>query len=132
MNNISTKSVRDVKVKGLKFIEQKYDTDIHIYNEHGINGDNLPRGSTFDGLMADGGKSKYIFAYNTHDKEYQGVHQPGGTAVRVTGAMTQYVRKRGDDMRGLGRYCSIALWENPAKKCRFVSVYNIAKASPRV
>ena len=78
LNNVSTKSVRDVKVKGLKFIEKKYDTDIHIYNEHGINGSNLRRGSTFDGLMSDSGRSKYIFAYNRHDTEYQGVHQPWG------------------------------------------------------
>ena len=70
-------------------------------------------------------------AYNEHDTEYEGIHQPGGTAIRVTGAMTQYVRKKSPDSRGLGRYCSVVLWANPNKKCRFVSVYNICKGNPK-
>ena len=106
---MSTRAVRDVKCKSLKYIEKKYDTDIHLYDEHGINGRNLPKGSNFDSWMKDGGKSRCVMAYNEHDEEYSGVHQPGGTAVRVTGAMTQYVRKTAVDSRKLGRYCSVVM-----------------------
>ena len=103
LNNMSSKSVREVKCKSLRYIENKYDTDIHLYDEHGMNGKNLPKGSNFDRWMGDNGRSKYIMAYNEHDTEYKGIHQPGGTAIRVTGAMTQYVRKKSPDSRGLGR-----------------------------
>ena len=131
LNNMSTKVVREVKCKSLKHIERRYDTDIHLYDEHGINRKNLLRMSNLDSWMKDGGKSRCVMAYNEHDEEYTGVYQPGGTAVRVTGAMTQYVRKTAVDSRKLGRYCSVVMWANPAKKCRFVSIYNICKGNPK-
>ena len=131
LNNMSTKAVRDIKVKGLKYLEKTYDTDIHLYNEHGINCSNLSRGSNLDSWMGDRGKSRYIMSWNKHDTECCGVHQPGGTAVRVTGAMTQYVRKKDTDSRDLGRYCSITFWANPNKKCRLVSLYNVCKGKPK-
>ena len=80
--------------------------------------------------MGGGGQSKYIMAYNEHDTEYEGVRQPEGTAIRVTGAMSQYVRKKGADSRKLGRYCSAVLYANPSKKCRFL-IYNICKGNAK-
>ena len=34
---MSTKPIRDVKVKGIKWIENKSDVDIGLYNEVGVN-----------------------------------------------------------------------------------------------
>ena len=113
LNNISTKTVREVKVKGLKYIERKYDTDIHLYNEHGCHGKNMPKGANLDKWMGDNSKSKIIMAYIRHAEEYKGMNQPGGTAVRVTGAMAQYVRGTQEDFRKIGRYCSVVMWANP-------------------
>ena len=113
LNNISTKAVREVKVKGMRYIEKRYDTDIHLYNEHGCQMKNMPKNENLDRWMGDYGKSKIVMAYNKNDVEYEGKHQPGGTAIRVTGAMTQYVRGRHEDFRKLGRYCSVVLWANP-------------------
>ena len=112
-------------------MEQAHDVDIHLYNEHGINCDNLSRGSSFDSWMGDKGKTRGVVAWNEHDKEYCGVYQPGGMAVRVTGAMTQYVRNNDKDSRKLGRYCSVVFWANPNKKCRFVPIYNVCKGRPK-
>ena len=123
--------MRDIKVKGLRHIERRYDTDLHLYNEHGCNVKNMPKGAGLDKWMNDGGKSKIVMAYNRNDDVYEGMHQPGGTAVRVTGAMTQYVRGKQEDSRKLGRYCSVVMWANPCKKVRFVSVYNICKGKPK-
>ena len=110
LNNMSSKPVRDVKVKGLKYLEKKYDTSIHFYNEHGLHGKNMPKMENFDKWMGDGGRSKIVLAYNRHDEEYEGIHQPGGTAIRVTGVMSQYVRKKHEDFRKLGRFCSVLMW----------------------
>ena len=132
LNNMSTKSVREVTCKSLRYIENKYDTDIHLYNEHGMNGKNIPKGSNFDSWMGDRGMSKYIMAYNEHDTEYEGMHQPGGTAIRVTGAMTQYLRKKSPDSRGLGRYCSVVMWANPTKSAGLYLCITFAKGTQKV
>ena len=81
--------------------------------------------------MGDCGRSKCKFSCNENDVEYEGLHQPGGTGVRITGTMTQYVRHKHDDPRKLGRYSSVVLWANPNKKCRFVSIYNICKGKTK-
>ena len=54
----------------------------------------MPKMENFDKWMGDGGRSKIVLAYNRHDEEYEGIHQPGGTAIRVTGVVSQYVRKK--------------------------------------
>ena len=43
----------DSKAKALKCIEKKYDTGIHLYNEHGCHGKNMPKGANFDRWMDD-------------------------------------------------------------------------------
>ena len=128
---MSTKAVRDVKVKGLRYIERRYDMDIHLYNKHGCHGKNTPRGAGFDKWMDGNGKSKIIMAYNTNDKEYEGIHQPGGTAAQIKGAMTQYVRGRHEDFRKLGRYCLVVIRANPCKRSDLYLYIISVKANSR-
>ena len=66
-------------------------------------------------------------AYNKNDTEVKSFHQPGGTGIRVTGAMTQYCRKTTTDPRNLGRYCSAVFYANKCQRCRVISMYNICK-----
>ena len=58
-------------------------------------------------------------------------HQPGGTAIAVRGAMTQYAKSKSKDDRGLGRYCSYVFWANPNHKCRVVVAYNVCNGKPK-
>ena len=104
VNNMSSKPVRAVKVKGLKYLEQKYDTDATFLNEHGCNMTHAPNGTTLHGWMGDEGRGKSVMTYNINDDdEDKSMHQPGGTAISMTGVLSQYWSKLSKDPRNLGR-----------------------------
>ena len=132
MNNMSSKPVRAVKVKGLKYLERKYDTDAAFLNEHGCNMRYAPKGTTLHGWMGDQGRGKSVMAYNSNDDEVvRSIHQPGGTAIRTTGMLSQYWRRSTKDPRNLGRWCSVVVYANPNQKCRLMPMYNVCKGKPR-
>ena len=131
-NNMSSKLVRQVKIQGLKYLERVYDTDATFLNEHGCNMKFAPKGCTLQKWMGDEGTSRSVMAHNSNDDEYaRTMHQPGGTAIRVTGKLSQYWRKSDKDFRNLGRWCSVVLYANPNQRCRIVSMYNVCKTRPR-
>ena len=76
-------------------------------------------------------KVNCVAACNEHDKARTSRHQPGGTAIAVRGAMTQYAKSKSKDPRGLGRYCSFVFWANPQHKCRVVVAYNVCNGKPK-
>lgn len=92
LNNMSMENVRKIKIKAIKYIEKKYDTDIDIYNEIGTNFTNSPKGLKFQDWMGDRGNTKCVMAYNKHNKGSTSLYQPGGTGIRVKGTMTQYFK----------------------------------------
>ena len=70
-------------------------------------------------------------ACNKYDKARTSRHQPGGTAVAVRGAMTQYAKSKSNDPRRLDRLCSFVFWVNPKHKCRVVVAYNVYSGKPK-
>jgi stage V sporulation protein SpoVS len=50
--------------------------------------------------------------HTVHNRYEQGVacHQPGGTATYVCKKMARYVKQKGNDFHGLGRWCSMLLY----------------------
>lgn len=85
---MSTKLVRDVKIKGIKWIGKKYDDDAELYNDVGVNMTNTPKGSGFQSWIGDAGKSRCAMAYNTNTGKAKTIHQLGGTGICVTGTLT--------------------------------------------
>ena len=81
--------------------------------------------------MQDLEKIKFVTAHNEYDKARTSRHQPGGTAIAVRGAMTQYAKTTSKDNRGLGRFCSYVFWANPKHKCRVVIAHNVCKCKPK-
>ena len=69
--------------------------------------------------------------YNTNDGQATTIHQPGVTSIRMTGTLTQYATTTSKDPRGLGRYCSIGMWEKMDQKCRTISAYNVCKGKAK-
>ena len=68
-NNMSTKQVREVKIKGIQYLERKYDTDATFLNEHGCNLMFAPRGDSLERWMGDEGRARSVMAFNTNDSE---------------------------------------------------------------
>ena len=68
-------------------------------------------------------------AHNRH----KGVahYQPGGTATFAGGELVRYMKQKGDDFRGLGRWCSSLFYSNPNHRTRVVAAYNVGRQSPK-
>ncbi len=59
----------------------------------------------------------------------QGVahHQPGGTAVFISKEMARYVKQKGNNFRGLGRWCSMLLYADKNYRFQFFSAYSVGR-----
>ena len=118
---MSIKPIRDVKVKGIKLIENKYDVDIGLYNEVGVNMKNSPKGSDFQGWMGDHGKSRCVMAYNVNDESAKTIHQPGGTATIIHGSLVGRIYKKEKETHG--RWTSYFMYRQGSKPICFITAY---------
>ena len=105
MNNASTRVVREIKMGMVERLNERYDVDINLFGKLGnnwtVDGHNNNLGSWYTKNQE---KLYYVAACNEVDKVRTPRHQPGGTAVAVRGAMTQYAKAKPRDERKLGRF----------------------------
>ena len=112
-------------------LNEKYQVDANLLAEVRVNW-TAGAGNTLSSWYSqDLEKVKCMAACNEYDKARTSRHQPGGTAIAVRGAMTQYAKSKTKDPRGLGRYCLFAFWANPKHKCRIVVAYNVCNRKPK-
>jgi hypothetical protein len=132
LNTMSCKGIRDTKIEGMERVSLRYDGDISIMNEIGVNMNDLRSGNNFQTWMGDGYKSRAVTAHNTNDDNDKVMYQPGGTGIYVQpGIMTQYVKGKSTDFRNLGIWCSMLFWEAPEHKTRIVAAYTICDSKPK-
>jgi len=74
-----------------------------------------------------------IRSHTAHNKHEQGIahHQPGGTATIACKELVRYVKNKGDDFRGLGRWCSTLMYADKNHRFRIVLAYNVGRQAPR-
>jgi hypothetical protein len=67
------------------------------------------------------------------NNKHEGVphHQPGGTATFACGELARYVKQKGDDFCGLGRWCPSLIYANPKHRTPIVSAYNVGRQTPK-
>ena len=131
MNNASTNFVRDIKMEMVHRLNEKYQVDVNLFAEVGNNWTVGANNNFAKWYEQDKEKTYSVAACNEWDKARTSRHQPGGTAIAVRGAMTQYAKSKSKDDRGLGRYCSYVFWANPNHKCRVVVAYNVCNGKPK-
>jgi hypothetical protein len=68
-----------------------------------------------------------IDAHNVHKARIAGRVQEGGTGSICFGDTVGYVKKKGKDKEGLGRWCWILLGGNNGHQTRIISAYNPCK-----
>ena len=68
-----------------------------------------------------------IGAHNVHEARIAGRVQEGGTGTICFGDTVNYVKKKGKDKEGLGRWCKILLGGNYGHQTRIISAYNPCK-----
>ena len=131
LNNASTRAVREVKMDKIHNMNDKFQIDVNLFAEVGVNWTTGADNSFASWYSQDLEKAKCVAACNEYDKARTSRHQPGGTSIAVRGAMTQYATSKSKDPRGLGRYCSYVFWANPQHKCRIVAAYNVCNGKPK-
>jgi len=52
-------------------------------------------------------------------------------ATFACGELVRYMKQKGDDFRGLGRWCSTLFYSDPAHRTRVVAAYNVGRQSPK-
>jgi ribosomal protein L12E/L44/L45/RPP1/RPP2 len=68
-----------------------------------------------------------IGAHNRHEARIEGRVQEGGTGSICFGDTVGYVKKKGKDKEGLGRWCWVLLGGNNGHQTRIISAYNPCK-----
>jgi hypothetical protein len=68
-------------------------------------------------------------AHNKHKRVSR--HQPGGTATFACMELVRYHRQKGDNFRGLGRWCSTVFYTDPSHRTHIISAYNAGRQAPR-
>ena len=131
LNNASTRAVREIKMDKIHNMNDRFQVDVNLFAEVGVNWSTGACNNFPNWYKQDLEKVNCVAACNEHDKARTSRHQPGGTAIAVRGAMTQYAKSKSRDPRGLGRYCSFVFWANPQHKCRVVVAYNVCNGKPK-
>ena len=96
MNNASTstRAVRDINMEMVHRLNDKYKVDVNLFAEVGSNWifrANINFASWYEQDLE---KTRSVAACNEYDKARTSRHQPGGTAIAVRGAMTQYAKSK--------------------------------------
>jgi hypothetical protein len=58
-------------------------------------------------------------------------HQSGGTATFTCMELVRYHKQKGDDFRGLGRWCSTVFYADLSHRTCIISAYNVGRQAPR-
>ena len=99
LNNPSTSAVRNVKMDKIHSLNERYQVDVNLFAEVGVNWSTGANNRFADWYSQDLEKVKCVAACNEYDKARMSRHQPGGTAIAVRGAMTQYAKSKSKDPR---------------------------------
>ena len=99
-------------------------------SEVGVNWSSFPASANLASWLRD--DIPDIRAHAAHNRnEGVGHYQPGGTATFACGELVRYMKQKGEDFRGLGRWCSTLFYSDPAHRTRVVAAYNVGRQSPK-
>jgi hypothetical protein len=74
-----------------------------------------------------------MHTHTSHNKHKRVAHhQPGGTATFACMKLVRYHKQKGDNLRGLGRWCSTVFYADPSHCTCIISAYNVGRQAPRV
>ena len=100
LNNASTRAVREIKMDKIHNMNNRFQVDVNLFAEVGVNWSTGACNNFPNWYKQDLEKVNCVAACNEHDKARTSRHQPGGTAIAVRGAMTQYAKSKSRDPRG--------------------------------
>ena len=125
INSFSAGATREMKIKKVLALIDKYEVDGVVFCESGINWSVGPSSrdlkSYFDPFMER--ECRAVSAHNIHGPRISPFQQ-GGVSILLTHTLLQYARRNTSDFRNLGRWTSWTMAHNPEHRTRIVVAYN--------
>ena len=125
INSFSAGATREMKIKKVLALIDKYEVDGVVFCESGINWSVGPASrdlkSYFDPFMER--ECRAVSAHNIHGPRVSPFQQ-GGVSILLTHTLLQYARWNTSDFRNLGRWTSWTMAHNPEHRTRIVVAYN--------
>jgi hypothetical protein len=130
MNSVASVETRLRKSGNLVQLCQEFKVQGGALSEVGVNWSTFLASANLASWIRD--NIPDIRTHAAHNR-HEGVahYQPGGTATLACGELVRYTKQKGDDFRGLGRWCSTLFYSNPAHRTRVVAAYNVGRQSPK-
>jgi hypothetical protein len=98
--------------------------------EVGVNWSTFPQSADLASWFRD--KIPYVRTHLGNNKhEGAAHHQPGGMATFACGELVRYVKQKGGNFRGLGRWCSSLIYAKPKHCTQIVLTYNVGHQTPK-
>jgi len=130
MNSAASAETRLRKSGDLVRLCQEFEVQGGGLSEVGVNWSSFPASANLASWLRD--DIPDIRAHAAHNRnEGVGHYQPGGTATFACGELVRYMKQKGEDFRGLGRWCSTLFYSDPAHRTRVVAAYNVGRQSPK-
>jgi len=128
VNSLSIYHPTDWKVKKLRAINNRYNTDATLLLESGVNWAQAPDERTPQALLG-GRKCRVSTGYNVHESgpEY-GRYQHGGTLAAAFARLSSFVLSVDEDPTGLGRWSSLRVGTEE-RRTRLVAAYRPCRTS---
>ncbi len=113
MNSAASAETRLRKSGDLVRLCKEFEVQGGGLSEVGVNWSTFPASANLASWLR--GDIPDIRTHAAHNR-HEGVahYQPGGTATFAYGELVRYMKQKGDDFRGLGRWCSTLFYSNPA------------------
>ncbi len=115
------------KIANLLDIKEDLDIDCLLYCKHRLNFRHKDNTNNLKQMFQNKLACTAIGAHNVHEARIAGRVQEGGTGSICFGNTVGYVKEKGKDEEGLGRWCWILLGGNNGHQTRIISAYNPCK-----
>jgi hypothetical protein len=130
MNSAASTETRIRKTRDSVWICQEFEVQGGALSEVRVNWSTFPSLANLASWLCDDIPDIQTHeANNRHDRVAH--YQPKGTATFAGGELVRYMKQKGANFCGLGRWCSSLFYSNPNHRTRVVVAYNVGRQSPK-
>jgi hypothetical protein len=126
-NGFNNRTGRNAKIAKALDIKEDLNIDCLMYCKHCINFQHKDNKNDLKQMFQHELACTAILAHNVHKDEFAGRVQEGGTGTNCFGKSTGYIKKIGQDEKGLGRWSWILLGGTNGHNTRMITAYNPCK-----
>ena len=124
LNSIRFWRVNNMKAERLRYIAGQYRLDGFGFQEVCVNWAHYRNSETLASLIKDGNTQiRSVDSFNKHESENKSNQQRGGTSTMLIDQLQAFVKERGSDHTGLGRWSYYLVEGSPGHRTLIVTAY---------